>query len=340
MRFGRWIALQVHFGKPKHNNAGTATKGKAAARPNHQFVISTTLRGAMRRDNFTAECRLAPESCTTMGCRRLAFVFVLALACSEAAAAPEQIDIPDGGLALHAMLYRPEGPGPFPAVVALHDCGGLTQRPNAEAQLYSKWADKLVADGFVVVFPDSFGSRGLGSQCREHHRTVHAWRERVGDANAARLWLQKQSYVRGDHVSLLGWANGAATALWTIRLTTAVHHDAADFRSAVAFYPSCRRLLQSAWSARVPALILIGGADDWTPAPTCQQMVAGARGRSAHIQLVVYPEAHHEFDRANSPIRLRTGLVNTADPSGRAHGGTNPAARTDAFKRVPQWLAR
>jgi dienelactone hydrolase len=55
---------------------------------------------------------------------------------------------------------------------------------------------------------------------------------------------------------------------------------------------------------------------------------------------VVYPGAHHEFDRANTPIRLRTGLVNTVDPSGRAHGGTNPAARTDAFKRVPQWLAR
>ena len=154
-------------------------------------------------------------------------------------------------MALHATLYRPEGPGPFPAVVALHDCGGLSQRPNTEAQLYSKWADKLVADGFVVLFPDSFGSRGLGSQCREQHRTVHPWRERVNDANAARLWLQKQSYIRGDHVSLLGWANGGVAALWTIRLTTAIHHDPTDFRSAAALYPSCRRLLQSAWSARV-----------------------------------------------------------------------------------------
>ena len=187
-----------------------------------------------------------------MAYRTLAFVFIAALACSEAIAAPEQIDIPDDGLVLHGTLYRPDGPGPFPAVVALHDCGGLTQRPNTEAQLYSKWADRLVADGFVVVFPDSFGSRGLGSQCREHHRTVHAWRERVNDANAARRWLQQQSYVRGDHVSLLGWANGAVSALWTIRLTTARHHDATDFRSAVAFYPNCRRLLQSAWSARVP----------------------------------------------------------------------------------------
>jgi dienelactone hydrolase len=275
-----------------------------------------------------------------MTCRTWIFVIAAALACSEAIAAPEQIDIPDGSLTLHATLYRPEGAGPFPAVVALHDCGGMAQRPNTQAQLYSKWAEKLVADGFVVVFPDSFGSRNLGTQCREHHRTVHAWRERVSDANAARLWLQQQSYVRGDRVSLLGWANGAVAALWTIRLTAAVHHDAADFRSAVAFYPSCRRLLRSAWSARVPTLILIGSADDWTLASTCQQMVAGARGRSAHVQIVVYPGAHHEFDRANSPIRLRTGLVNTADPSGRAHGGTNPAARTDAFSRVPHWLAR
>jgi len=74
-----------------------------------------------------------------MAYRTVAFVFVAALACSEAAAAPEQIDIPDNGMVLHATLYRPDGPGPFPAVVALHDCGGLNQRPNTEAQLYSKW---------------------------------------------------------------------------------------------------------------------------------------------------------------------------------------------------------
>jgi dienelactone hydrolase len=108
----------------------------------------------------------------------------------------------------------------------------------------------------------------------------------------------------------------------------------------VALYPNCRRLRETAWSARIPTLILAGGADDWTPASTCQQMVAGARGRSARVEIIVYPGAYHQFDRANSPVRLRTGLANTADPSGKAHGGTNPAARSDALKRVPQWLAR
>jgi dienelactone hydrolase len=190
------------------------------------------------------------------------------------------------------------------------------------------------------LFPDSFGSRGIGSQCRENNRKVRASRERVADANAARLWLQGQNYVRGDHISLLGWSNGGAAALWTVRPTAASRDKSSDFRSAVAIYPGCRRLHETAWSARVPTLILIGSADDWTPAATCQQMVAGAQGRSARVQIVVYPGAHHEFDWANAPIRLRTGLVNTADPSGKAHSGTNPAARIDALKRVPQWLAR
>ncbi len=273
--------------------------------------------------------------------KTLILAFTAAICSIGAATAdPDHVDIPDGTFTLHATLYRPEGAGPFPAVVALHDCGGLNHRPNTEAQLYAEWAKLLVADGYVVLFPDSFGSRGVGSQCRDLNRKIHASRERVVDANAARAWLQGQSYVRGDHISLLGWSNGGVAALWTVRLTKVPPAGTADFRSAVVFYPNCRRLRETAWSARVPTLVLIGSADDWTAASTCQQMVAGAHDRSARVQIVVYPGAHHEFDRANTPLRLRTGLVNTLDPSGRAHGGTNPAARADALKRVPAWFAR
>jgi dienelactone hydrolase len=256
------------------------------------------------------------------------------------AAASEPVDIPYGALTLHGTLYRPEGKGPFPAVVALHDCGGLLQRPQTAALLYNEWANQLSKAGFVVLFPDSFGSRGLGSQCREQTRRVRASRERVGDANAARRWLQAQPYVRPERISLLGWSNGGNTVLWAGRRNAPPHDGSPDFRSAVAFYPRCDKPLKAAWSARVPTLVLIGGADDWTLASVCQRMVAGAKGRTARAEIIVYPGAHHEFDRADSPVRLRTGLVNTADPSGAAHSGTDPAARRDAFTRVPQWFER
>jgi dienelactone hydrolase len=271
-----------------------------------------------------------------------AFVMFAAVVWTTAAlgAAPEHVDIPDGALTLHAKLYRPEGSGPCPAVVALHDCVGLPHRLMTRAQRYDQWAQLLQARGFVVLLPDSFGSRGLHEQCRENDRKVHASRERVADANAARLWLQAQSYIKPDHISLLGWSNGGVAALWTIRPALAPHDGGADFRSAVALYPNCNRSSQTAWSARVPTLILVGSADESTPAATCQQMVADARGRSARVLLVVYPGAHHEFDRPNAPITARASVINAADASGRAHGGINPAARSDALKRVPEWLAK
>jgi dienelactone hydrolase len=157
---------------------------------------------------------------------------------------------------------------------------------------------------------------------------------------AARRWLQDQSWAVKERVSLMGWASGGVASLWAVRPRAASNDGKPDFRSAVALYPGCRRLNDAAWSARVPTLILIGRADDVTSAADCERMVAGARGRSARATLMVYPGAHHEFDRPNTAVREVTGLAFTADGSGKAHAGTNASARVDALKRVTQWLAR
>jgi dienelactone hydrolase len=270
------------------------------------------------------------------------FVFALSGAAlwataGAAAEAPQTVNIPEGELSLHATLYRPEGTGPFPAVIALHDCGGIDKNPASNAELYGEWSTLLAGKGFAVLFPDSFGSRGVGAQCRLRPK-VRASRERVADANAARRWLQTQSFVRADRISLLGWASGGITALWTVRPNAVPRDGGADFRSAVALYPGCGHLRQTAWSARVPTLILIGGADETALASTCEQMVAGARGRSARAEIIVYPGAGHEFDRA--AVRTRGEPAGTADPSGRVRRVPNPTARADALRRVPLWLAR
>lgn len=256
------------------------------------------------------------------------------------ASAAEQVEIPLGDVTLHGVLYRPQGGGPFPGVVAMHGCESLIRRSGKLAPMFDDWGERLSAAGLAVVFPDSFGSRGLSTQCRVRERKVRSQHERVADANAARRWLQSQSWAIKDRVSLLGWANGGVASLWAVRPRILARDGMPDFRSAVALYPGCRRLTEAAWSARIPTLILIGKADDWTAAAACEQMVAGAHGRSALASLVVYPGAYHEFDRPDYPIRELTGLANTADGSGKAHVGTNAAARADAMLRVPEWLEK
>lgn len=272
--------------------------------------------------------------------RTLAVIVALLVLTRAAAAAPELVEIPEGSVKLRAYVYRPAGDGPFPAVIALHGCGGLSGRSGPIAGRYRDWAERLSAAGFAVLFPDSFGSRGLGSQCTIRERSIRTARERVADAMAARRWLQTQGWVVPNRVSLLGWQNGGVAALWTVRRHARSTDAGPDFRSAVALYPGCRRLSQSEWSARVPTLVLVGAADDWAPASACQQMVASARGRSAQAQIIVYPGAYAEFDHPDKPPQQLTGLAFSADGSGRAHSGTNPAARADVIKRVPAWLAR
>ena len=225
-------------------------------------------------------------------------------------------------------------------MVALHTCDGLGDGEGIDER-YKEWGEHLAKAGFAVLFPDSFGSRGVSAQCGQRQRPVRASRTRINDAYAARQWLQTQPWAIPDRVSLLGWSHGGTTALWTIRRRTGGDQNKTpDFRSAVALYPNCQRAGSLAWSARVPTLILIGRADDWTAASACEQMIAGARGRSAGTQIAVYPGAMHDFDRKDLAPQERSGLANTASPNGRVHIGTNAAARADAFKRVPEWFAR
>src|ERR1700720_2449912 len=130
---------------------------------------------------------------------------------------PEQVDIPLGSGILHAQLYKPDGDGPFPTVIALHGCGGLGGPSEPVQPRYRDWAEQLLKTGHAVLLPDSYGSRELGPQCHAHERRVIARRERVADIMASRQWLLQQPWAERDRISLVGWANGASAMLWAVR---------------------------------------------------------------------------------------------------------------------------
>jgi dienelactone hydrolase len=253
--------------------------------------------------------------------------------------APHQVDIPLSSGVLHAELFKPDGNGPFPTVIALHGCGGLSGRSEPIQARYRDWAEQLLKDGNAVLLPDSYGSRELGPQCRVKERHVMARRERVADITASRQWLVQQSWAAHDRISLMGWANGASALLWAVRPQLSSRNAEPDFRSAIAFYPDCRVSSGLGWSARVPTLLLIGAKDDISSPLACRQMIDGAHGRSALTRMVVYPDAYHDFDRANLPLHAAAGTTDATMPE-RGHLGTDPEARADSQKRVAEWLAR
>lgn len=269
------------------------------------------------------------------------FLTVSAALAAKAASlpAPQQVDIPLAGGTLHAQLFKPDGDGPFPTVIALHGCGGLGGHSEPVQPRYRDWAEQLLKAGQAVLLPDSYGSRELGPQCRIKERHVLARRERVADIMASRQWLTQQPWVAQDRISLLGWAKGASAVLWAVRPQLSSHSATPDFRSAIAFYPDCRTSSGLGWSARVPTLLLIGARDDISSPAACRQLVDGARGRSALTRIEVYPEASHDFDRADLPLHAIGGAPDAGLPE-RGHVGTDEQARADSQRRVAEWLAR
>ena len=184
-----------------------------------------------------------------------------------------------------------------------------------------------------MLFPDSFGSRGLGAQCRNPSRAVSPGRERRADTVAAAEWLAGQSATPRGGVVVMGWSNGGSTVLAASAQGVV---PPGLVRGFIAFYPGCRLYADRAdWAPASPLLILIGADDDWTPAEPCRRLAARFPDR---IKLIEYPGAYHDFDVPDTPIRTRTGLAFTANGNGVAHAGTNAAARADAITQVVTFI--
>lgn len=234
-----------------------------------------------------------------------------------------------GPIELKADYTTPPYAPKTPAVVALHGCGGPWARRDKQ------WQDILSGAGHPSLFPDSFGSRGLGSQCKVTDRTVHPGRERRADAVAAATWLAAQPATPPGGLVVMGWSNGGTTVLAAAGEGVM---PAGLVRGFIAFYPGCRPYVtRKDWAPSAPLLILMGEADDWTPAAPCHALAARFPDR---ITLITYPGAYHDFDVPGLPVRARTGLAYTAGQSGVAHSGTDPAAREDAISRVLAFLDR
>ena len=135
----------------------------------------------------------------------LAAITLVAISAHRAQAAePETVRITSDVAQLGpftALLFRPKGKGPFPAVVALHGCGGLFNDDKEIKGREEDWAERLAAAGYVALLPDSFTARGVRQIARG--RTARSLPPSAEDAAAAAGWLAKQPFVDASRMGLM-----------------------------------------------------------------------------------------------------------------------------------------
>jgi dienelactone hydrolase len=251
-------------------------------------------------------------------------------------------------------MFRPEGEShrPYPAVVALHGCGGMfSTRPSRRDALslrHQGMAELLVREGYVVLFPDSFRSRGQEEICtiENRQRTIHVAARRR-DAQGALAYLQTRSEVAPDRIALLGWSHGGSTLLATFN---ARHRTVAEwkertgappyFRAGVAFYPGCIESLRArdGYASAAPLTLFIAGSDDWTAPQPCIDLAGRLTAAGEPVTSTVYPDAYHGFDGPAAQGRLRLEVPNGVNPGQGVTVAPDPAAREDAYDRLKAFL--
>jgi dienelactone hydrolase len=244
---------------------------------------------------------------------------------------------------LDGYLFRPaRGPGPAPAVVFLHGCGGLIS--GISHQIMSRemdWAKRLNELGYVVLMVDSFTPRGSGEMCSQSGFKAWLYMKRPADAYGALAFLQTQAYVAPDKIGMIGWSNGGGTVLFALgKHGKPAGVTGPDFRAAIAFYPgSCdAQRVGADWTTHVPLLILQGEKDVWTPAKPCKALAEQAASLGGPVEFHAYPGAYHDFDWPNLKRKELTSY--TTSKGVVPITGEDPAAHADAIQRVQAFLGR
>jgi dienelactone hydrolase len=263
---------------------------------------------------------------------------LIALMLAAPVAAQEAVSFPSDDAAsnadgapteITAVLHKPDRPSPWPAVVLLHGCSGVVSTTGRAPARDAWWTERLRREGYAVLVPDSFGPRGHRQVCTLSPSPVREWHERRDDARGAHEWLQARPDVIGGRIALMGWSHGGGTVLATA--------PDGRYRAAVAYYPGCATARgRPQWASHAPLLVLVGEADDWTPARFCKDLAARGSPGGRPIELVSYPGAHHGFDTPGSGLRTIAGV---GTPSGTATTGPDPDARAQSRTRVLSFLA-
>lgn len=264
------------------------------------------------------------------------------LATGSAAAGAERVEVPSVDAPAGAAIVlpgfwfaAPAAARPAAAVVLLHGCSGPYDRRGALGERMASYAERFNAQGLHALVIDSLSPRGERELCtqRAAQRRVTPAQRRL-DAYGALAWLAARPEVDPARLGLVGWSHGGSTVL-----AASDAHDAArpaagaQAAFAVAFYPGCRPALAARWQAASKLLLMIGSADDWTPAEPCRRLAA----RQPSIELVEYEGAYHGFD-GTAPLRLRADVPGGVRPGAGVHVGGNDAARAAALVRLDTFL--
>ncbi|ANS70769.1 putative hydrolase [Streptomyces lincolnensis] len=224
-----------------------------------------------------------------------------------------------GSRRLSGHLARPEGVGPWPGVIVVHEALGVDD-------VMLRQTERLAKAGYLTWMPDLFADGGIRRCLVPTMRAATSGRGRAcADLEAARRTLADHPDCTG-RVGIIGFCMGGSFAL--------VAAGRGTFDAASVNYGLLPKNAESDLAESCPVVASYGGRDRMVKGTAAQLEATLMRNGVPH-DVKEYPAAGHSFlnDAENAPRWLR--------PLTRISGiGPEPESAADAWRRIEAFFAQ
>lgn len=230
------------------------------------------------------------------------------------------------GFNIGNKVFKPEGDGPFPAIVLVHTAGGLQ---NEHIKIH---AQNLLSKGYVVHILDSLGPRRVPVVTR-NTPNVHP-PIGVRDAYHALEFLSQQSYVDKNRIYQMGtsWGGFVASSLASKGIAE-VNEAKGRFRASVGFYSTCQLGAFDPYKyvfpdSDRPVLLLLAGDDkelSHRGLGDCFKELDDLKKQGLPIEYYVYEGIGHGWDKRGE---IRLGYI------------YSESTTKDSFKRMLEFFEK
>ncbi len=225
--------------------------------------------------------------------RTISSLFVIMLlAASAFAASSKTVSYKSGDETVQADLHTPEGKGPFPAIVVIHEWWGLNDWVKEQAS-------RLADQGYVALAIDLYRGKVATTPEQAHELMRGVPEDRASrDLHAAVEFLASQSNVKKDRIASIGWCMGGGYSL-------DVALQEPTLKAAVINYGHLATDPDSLKKINAAILGNFGGQDQGIPPDDVKKFEQTLKQDGKKVDIKIYQNAGHAFENPNNKAGYR-----------------------------------
>lgn len=188
----------------------------------------------------------------------------------------------NGGPDVRAYVAKPEGEGPFPTVIMIHEFYGLREAIVGKADL-------LAQEGYLVIAPDTFRGSTTSLIPRAIYQVITTKPEDVNaDLDSVYAWLESQPDVDAKRIAIAGFCYGGRSSL-----AYSLHNN--KLAATVIFYGSPVTDVAVLKTLPGPVLGIFGGADQSIPVEEVTTFDEALTEANVQHEITIYDGQPHAF---------------------------------------------